>query len=103
MRRDGGPPVEVDLAANAASLGAIGVRATNEQELVEALHAARTADRTTVIVVGCERVAASGSYESWWDVPVAEVSSMPAVKRARADYERARERERLLLGGVDGG
>ena len=95
-------PNRADLAANAASLGAIAVRAGSEPELVAALRAARSADRTTVIVVDCERVGAAGAYATWWDVPVAEVSQMPAVQEARAGYERERQRQRPLLGGGDG-
>jgi 3D-(3,5/4)-trihydroxycyclohexane-1,2-dione acylhydrolase (decyclizing) len=37
-------------------------------------------------------------YESWWDVPVAEVSEQPAVQGVRADYETARASERRYLG-----
>jgi 3D-(3,5/4)-trihydroxycyclohexane-1,2-dione acylhydrolase (decyclizing) len=95
-------PNRADLAANAASLGAIAVRAESEPELVAALRAARSADRTTVIVVDCERVGASGAYGAWWDVPVAEVSQMPGVQQARADYDRERRRQRPLLGGGRG-
>jgi 3D-(3,5/4)-trihydroxycyclohexane-1,2-dione acylhydrolase (decyclizing) len=38
-----------------------------------------------------------GGYESWWDVPIAEVSTMDAVQEARDAYERARVAERTLL------
>ncbi len=34
-------------------------------------------------------------FESWWDVPIAEVSGDPEVRAARADYEAQRERERI--------
>jgi 3D-(3,5/4)-trihydroxycyclohexane-1,2-dione acylhydrolase (decyclizing) len=95
-------PIRADLAANAASLGAIAVRAGSEAELVAALRGARSADRTTVIVVDCERVGASAAYGTWWDVPVAEVSQMPAVQQARAEYDRQRKRQRPLLGGGGG-
>jgi 3D-(3,5/4)-trihydroxycyclohexane-1,2-dione acylhydrolase (decyclizing) len=92
----------VDLAANARSLGAHGVRVESIAELRDALAEARVADRTTVIVVECDPGRGVGSYESWWDVPVAEVSTMPAVTQARADYERERARERALPGGARG-
>jgi 3D-(3,5/4)-trihydroxycyclohexane-1,2-dione acylhydrolase (decyclizing) len=36
-------------------------------------------------------------YESWWDVPIAEVSEMDSVRAARAAYEKAREKERHYL------
>jgi len=97
-----GPPLELDLAANASSLGAHGLRVETIAELRAALAEARRADRTTVIVIQCDPGRGVGSYESWWDVPVAEVSTMPAVARARADYERERARERPLPGGARG-
>jgi 3D-(3,5/4)-trihydroxycyclohexane-1,2-dione acylhydrolase (decyclizing) len=97
-----GAPLELDLAANARSMGAHGVRVETIAELRQALDEARGADRTTVIVVECDPGRGVGSYESWWDVPVAEVSTMPAVARARADYERERARERHFPGGARG-
>jgi 3D-(3,5/4)-trihydroxycyclohexane-1,2-dione acylhydrolase (decyclizing) len=36
-------------------------------------------------------------YESWWDVAVAEVSENPEVRKARADYEQQKRRERSFL------
>jgi 3D-(3,5/4)-trihydroxycyclohexane-1,2-dione acylhydrolase (decyclizing) len=92
----------VDLSANARSLGANAVRVETTGELAAALADARSADRTTVIVIECDGGRGVGSYESWWDVPVAEVSAMPAVEQARADYERERARERDFTGGWDG-
>ncbi|HEY8857818.1 MAG TPA: 3D-(3,5/4)-trihydroxycyclohexane-1,2-dione acylhydrolase (decyclizing) [Gaiellales bacterium] len=94
-------PNEVDLTANARSLGAQAVRVETTAQLAAALADARGADRTTVIVIECDAGRGVGSYESWWDVPVAEVSTMPAVERARAEYERERARERDFMGGGD--
>jgi 3D-(3,5/4)-trihydroxycyclohexane-1,2-dione acylhydrolase (decyclizing) len=50
-----------------------------------------------VIVVETDRDQRVAGYESWWDVPVAEVSEMEAVQAARAAYEAARTRERDFL------
>jgi 3D-(3,5/4)-trihydroxycyclohexane-1,2-dione acylhydrolase (decyclizing) len=36
-------------------------------------------------------------YESWWDVPVAQVSEMETVQQARALYEKNVKKERLFL------
>jgi len=91
--------VSVDLVQNAASLGAIATRAETLDELTAALEAARDADRTSVIVIACDPGRGVDSYESWWDVPVAEVSEMPAVQEARAEYERSRRSQRPFLGG----
>ena len=94
--------VDLDLAANARSLGALGVRVESAGELSAALADARSADRTTVIVVECDPTRSVGSFESWWDVAVAEVSTMPAVQQARAEADIKRGPQRPFLGG-DGG
>jgi len=91
-------PVGVDLAANAESLGARVFRAGTIDELRAALEEARAETRTVVIVVPTEREAEGvPSYESWWDVPVAEVSDTASVRAAREAYELARAAERRFL------
>ena len=92
-----GERLPVDFVANAASLGAHAVGVRTLDELREALRQARTDDRTTVVVVETDREQRVGGYESWWDVPVAEVSEMEPVQRARAEYEAALDRERHHL------
>jgi 3D-(3,5/4)-trihydroxycyclohexane-1,2-dione acylhydrolase (decyclizing) len=92
-----GDVVPVDFVANAQSLGARAVRACTPAAVRDALETARKADRTTVIVIPVDREQRVGGYESWWDVPVAEVSTIDAVRRARADYVRARSAERHYL------
>jgi 3D-(3,5/4)-trihydroxycyclohexane-1,2-dione acylhydrolase (decyclizing) len=51
-----------------------------------------------VVHVETDRYAGVPSYESWWDVPVAELSEDPAVQVARARYEADRARQRRYLG-----
>jgi 3D-(3,5/4)-trihydroxycyclohexane-1,2-dione acylhydrolase (decyclizing) len=89
-----GERLPVDLAKNAEGLGAHVFRARNIEELRDALVAARGIDRTVVIHVPVDRYEAVPSYETWWDVPVAEVSESPAVKEARSENERDRARRR---------
>ena len=92
-----GDLLTVDFAANAESLGARAIRACTPSAFQAALETARTADRTTAIVVPVDIEQRVGGYESWWDVPIAEVSTIDEVKKARADYERARKAERTFL------
>ena len=92
-----GDLLRVDFAANAASLGASVRKADTIAALRHALAESRRDDRTSVIVVPVDREARVGGYESWWDVPVAEVSATSAVQDARAAYEQARRRERDFL------
>ena len=54
-------------------------------------------DRTSVVVVAVDRDQRVGGYESWWDVPIAEVSAVEAVRAARKDWESAVKRERYYL------
>jgi 3D-(3,5/4)-trihydroxycyclohexane-1,2-dione acylhydrolase (decyclizing) len=91
------PQLPLDLAANAASLGADATRVGSIAELREALAQARSSAKTTVIVVEVDRYEGVPGYESWWDVPVAEVSERPAVQQARAEYEAAKAAERRYL------
>jgi 3D-(3,5/4)-trihydroxycyclohexane-1,2-dione acylhydrolase (decyclizing) len=92
-----GPPVGVDFAANAASMGAHAVRAENRSAIQDALRDAWSRDGVSVIVIPVDRDKNVGGRESWWDVPVAETSALPDVQRARAEYEKARRRERHYL------
>ena len=75
----------VDLAANAASLGACAIRADTLAAFRDALATTAKETRTSVIVVPVDREARVGGYDSWWDVPVAEVSTTREVQAARAD------------------
>ncbi len=81
--------IPVDFAKHAEAMGAIGVTARTEREIRDAIAAARTADRTTVIHVYVSPDKRAPGYESWWDVPPAEVSGSGLVVAARARYERA--------------
>ncbi|PJF48838.1 MAG: 3D-(3,5/4)-trihydroxycyclohexane-1,2-dione acylhydrolase (decyclizing) [Candidatus Thermofonsia Clade 3 bacterium] len=86
----------VDLAENARSLGAAVFKAHTYDEFVQAYQAAKHTEVTTVVYVQVDRYESVPSYESWWDVPVAEVSEMPAVREARREWERKRAEERLF-------
>ncbi len=85
-----GDILPVDLAATAASLGADVIRAGSIAEFRAALADARSADRTTVIEIETDPLIPAPDSQSWWDVPVAEVSALPATETARGAYERSR-------------
>ena len=88
--------LEIDYLKNARSLGAHGVEAKTRNQFNNALLEARDSNRTTVIVVELEP-SRGPSYDSWWDVPIAEVSDMPSVQQARKDYETNVKKERFFL------
>jgi 3D-(3,5/4)-trihydroxycyclohexane-1,2-dione acylhydrolase (decyclizing) len=93
---DGGI-LPVDLAANAASLGAKVFTARSTSELADALKQAREADQTVVVHVETDPAHYVTIGGAWWDVPVAEVSTSETVQAARADYEREKRAQRPYL------
>jgi 3D-(3,5/4)-trihydroxycyclohexane-1,2-dione acylhydrolase (decyclizing) len=92
-----GDRLPVDLAANAASLGAEVIRVTTVAELEDALRAARASERVTVVHVETDPSVGTPSSEAWWDVAVAEVSEIEATIAARAAYEQAKQVQRPLV------
>jgi 3D-(3,5/4)-trihydroxycyclohexane-1,2-dione acylhydrolase (decyclizing) len=92
-----GPTLPVDLAANAASLGADIIRTTTIQEFRAAVAKARASARTTVVEIETDPLAPVPSSESWWDVPVAETSELVSTQNARAAYESAKHAQRGYL------
>ena len=96
-RAQRGGVLPVDLAANAESLGACVFRTRTIAELKHALEEAKGVDRSVVITIETDRSARVGGFESWWDVPVAEVSEQESVREARKLYDGHREAERWLL------
>jgi 3D-(3,5/4)-trihydroxycyclohexane-1,2-dione acylhydrolase (decyclizing) len=100
LRRNGkleGEINPVDFVANAASLGAEALHATTRDELSAALAKSRSNSRTTVVVIEVDNEVGVPSYESWWDVPVAEVAQLESVRAARKSYEPAKLKERYYL------
>jgi 3D-(3,5/4)-trihydroxycyclohexane-1,2-dione acylhydrolase (decyclizing) len=96
-----GEILPVDLAANAASLGALVLRADTLASFRQCLGQALAATRTTVVHVECDLSTGSPSSGAWWDVPVAEVSSQPVTRAARAAYELEKTGQRSHLGPFD--
>lgn len=92
-----GENVPTDLAANAESLGAYVLRPEGKEGLMKAIDEARAMDRTTVIAVEVDREVRVPGYESWWDVPIAEVSTVEEVQKAREEFEVMVKKERYFL------
>ncbi|PWJ47744.1 3D-(3,5/4)-trihydroxycyclohexane-1,2-dione hydrolase [Quadrisphaera granulorum] len=87
----------VDLAANAASLGIEVVRTSTRKELEAAILDAKASPTSTVIHVETDPFVDAPSSESWWEVPVSEVSTLESTQRAREVYEQHKARQRTYL------
>jgi 3D-(3,5/4)-trihydroxycyclohexane-1,2-dione acylhydrolase (decyclizing) len=92
-----GDVLPVDLAANAASLGADVLTARTAGQFRAALQRARAATRTTVVHVETDPLRPAPDSDAWWDVPVAEVSGLETVRTARARYEKDKQTQRTYL------
>ncbi len=93
-----GDTLPVDLAANAASLGADVIRVRTIEEFRAAIHTSRASTRTTAIHVETDPLAPVPSSESWWDVPVSEVAQLDSTQQARTTYEAHKATQRPLIG-----
>ena len=94
--RTDGEQIIVDFAAHARSMGASAWHPQNYNQLEAALSEARGTKGVRVIVVPVSLHDRLGSYESWWDVPVAQVSSQAAVRAARVEYEAMLKKQRRV-------
>jgi 3D-(3,5/4)-trihydroxycyclohexane-1,2-dione acylhydrolase (decyclizing) len=93
-----GDLLPVDLAANAASLGAKVLTARSTGELGDALKAAKDVEGQPVVVhVETDPAHYVTIGGAWWDVPVAEVSTSESVRAARTDYEQHKQAQRPYL------
>jgi 3D-(3,5/4)-trihydroxycyclohexane-1,2-dione acylhydrolase (decyclizing) len=86
----------VDLATNAESLGAIVIRTKDIDSFKKALGNAKKNDRTTVIYIETDREQRVDGF-AWWEVPVAEVSTIASVKKSYKSLEKNKKTQRYYL------
>ena len=96
-RLDGGH-LPVDLAANAESLGVRVLRAHGVAELRAALLQAKQHTGGPVLVhVETDPLVSAPSSQSWWDVPVSEISDLSSTRDARESDQASQSHQRLFL------
>ena len=95
-----GDVLPVDLAANARSLGATVIEVASRKELEDAIAEAKAAPADggpVVIHVQTDPTVHAPDSESWWDVPVSEVSDLDSTREAYARYlEHQRDQQTYL-------
>ncbi len=100
-----GDVLPVDLAANARSLGAHVIEVHSRDELADAIAAAKawpSSGGPVVIHVETDPRVFAPDSESWWDVPVAEVSELWSTQAARSDYVGHKQGQRPYLATGEG-
>lgn len=92
-----GEKLPVDLAANAESLGARVIRASSPAEFANAVHEAKASPVTTVIHVETDPLVNAPDSQSWWDVPVSQVSELDSTQAAYRKYAQWKALQRSLI------
>ncbi|MGH3434014.1 MAG: hypothetical protein ACRDQB_14385 [Thermocrispum sp.] len=93
---DGGV-LPVDLAANAASLGAHVIKASSVAEFRDAVVRAKANTRATVVHVEVDLYGPNPPGSGWWDVPVSEVSDLDSTRKAYETYAAHKRAQRHYL------
>ena len=92
----------VDLAMNARSYGldVIEIEPSSRavEHLKDAVLAAKASERSTLIHINSNPRIYAPDGAGWWDVPVAEVSSVPSTQAARVQYEARAKAQKPLVG-----
>jgi 3D-(3,5/4)-trihydroxycyclohexane-1,2-dione acylhydrolase (decyclizing) len=99
---EGDDVLPVDLAANARSYGVDVIEVQPGPDSIEDLKAAvrqaKANDHTTLVHVHSDPLVYAPEGDGWWDVPVAQTSTLPSTQAARAAYEQQVAVQRPLLG-----
>ncbi|MCL9664823.1 3D-(3,5/4)-trihydroxycyclohexane-1,2-dione acylhydrolase (decyclizing) [Curtobacterium albidum] len=99
---ENGDPLPVDLAANARSYGVDVIEVQPGPDAVEdlkaALRQAKANDHTTLVHINSDPLVYAPEGNGWWDVPVAQTSTLESTRIARAEYEQQVATQRPLLG-----
>lgn len=87
--------VGVDFEAHARSMGANAETVGNPAELAEAFKRAKAADNTSIIVMNVDAYEGwTTEGHTWWEAGTPEVSESERVRKAHADWEDGRKRQR---------
>ena len=103
MRRGGaggrldGEEVPFDLAANAASWGADVLRCNGIEEFRANYAKASASDRVTVLYIETDLTGPNPPGSAWWDVPVAQVSTLESTQAAYAEHVAQKAAQRTYL------
>ena len=90
----------VDLAANARTLGCHVIEVHSQEELEAAIAEARAWPQgggPVVIHVETDPFVHAPDSDSWWDVPVSEVSTLKSTKAAHKTYLQHKQTQQALV------
>ena len=92
----------IDLATNAESLGIDVIRVEQTPDAIAHLSAAmakaKASNRATLIHINSDPMLFAPGNESWWEVPVATVSTLESTAQARIAYLAHKSQQKPLIG-----
>lgn len=88
---------EVDIALNAQSWGLDVLKVKTVEEFKKAYRKAEASDKATMIYVETDLYGPNPDSISWWDVAVAEVSTLESTQKARREHEENLKMQRFYL------
>ena len=94
-KRLDGEYLDLDLAANAQSMGARVWRASTPEQVRQALREARAETRTCAIVVEVEKHRYLPASGAWIDFGTAQTSQDPLIQQQRREYEADQQKQRF--------
>jgi 3D-(3,5/4)-trihydroxycyclohexane-1,2-dione acylhydrolase (decyclizing) len=97
-----GDYLPVDLAANVRSLGVDVIEVHDRAELEKAIGTAKAASGPIAIHVTTDPLIGAPDSESWWDVPVSEVSALDTTRAAAASYQESKKDQLPYLTPTEG-
>jgi 3D-(3,5/4)-trihydroxycyclohexane-1,2-dione acylhydrolase (decyclizing) len=97
-----GDYLPVDLAANVRSFGVDVIDVHSRPELEKAIRTAKAATGPIAIQVTTDPLVGGPDSDSWWDVPVSEVSELQSTQAAAATYEESKKAQRPYLAPAEG-
>jgi 3D-(3,5/4)-trihydroxycyclohexane-1,2-dione acylhydrolase (decyclizing) len=92
-----GDVLPLDLAANAESFGIRVIRTKTPSDFAAAIAEAKAAPDSTVIYVETDPLIGAPDSQSWWDVPVSEISELDSTKAARKVYDENKAIQKSFL------
>jgi 3D-(3,5/4)-trihydroxycyclohexane-1,2-dione acylhydrolase (decyclizing) len=99
---ESGDILPVDLATNAQSLGMKVIRIEESpaaiSDLIKAVKTAKQSQGATLIHIVNDPLIYAPSGEGWWDVPIAQTSTLKSTQDALANYQSNIKAQRPLLG-----
>jgi 3D-(3,5/4)-trihydroxycyclohexane-1,2-dione acylhydrolase (decyclizing) len=92
-----GEYIPIDFVKHAEAMGAHAVLVKTASDITSALKEAKHRRGVSVVVIPVDPEKRMPSLGTWWDVPVAEVSTIAKTRQTRENYEKAAKKQRTVF------